>query len=378
MCNTSSKKTEVGIITIIGENFGNRLQNYALQEVVKAQGCNVETINNRPINYGIFNTIKHKLKDQGIVCLIIETFYALLRRFNFIGKKQLINHKKEAFNQFNDKYINLTDYWISENNIPKNLDDRYDFFIAGSDQIWNTECRYGSSIDFLTFAQKHKRITFSVSFGTDVLNDKYNEIYKRYILEIPYLSIREKSGKKIIKELTGRESLLLSDPIILLDKETWLILSKPSNKPNNKYMLVCFLGIITKSYEIFIKDIAKKSKLDIVRLFDISQPKHYAADPCQYIDYINSASIICTDSFHASAFSILLNKPFIVFDRIDKFSNMSSRVETLLEKYNLQSRHFHNIIDREQIYDIDYTHVSKIIESERSKSIDYIKKVLNL
>lgn len=39
------KKKKIGIVTLIGyDNYGNRLQNYAIQETVKTLGYNAETL----------------------------------------------------------------------------------------------------------------------------------------------------------------------------------------------------------------------------------------------------------------------------------------------------------------------------------------------
>jgi len=45
---------KAGIITLFGEyNYGNRLQNYAVQETLRKMGLDVETIKYIPLNYKI-------------------------------------------------------------------------------------------------------------------------------------------------------------------------------------------------------------------------------------------------------------------------------------------------------------------------------------
>ena len=54
---------KVAILTINDNlNYGNRLQNYAVQEVLKKNGLKSETINNQKGKYGVYFYIQ-KLKD---------------------------------------------------------------------------------------------------------------------------------------------------------------------------------------------------------------------------------------------------------------------------------------------------------------------------
>ena len=100
--------------------------------------------------------------------------------------------------------------------------------------------------------------------------------------------------------------------------------------------------------------------------------------PSEFIDYINSCSIFCTNSFHGAVFSILLEKPFIVYERQGTFLSMYSRINTLLDKFDLNSRKIENIRSNNDIFNIDYSHVPSILERERKKSFDYLKEALNI
>lgn len=111
----------------------------------------------------------------------------------------------------------------------------------GSDQVWNPEHRYGSQIDFLRFAPAEKRVAYSPSIGLDQLPLKYEGKYKKWISEIPMVSIREDAGAKIVKELTNRKVPVLLDPTMLLGKEEWKTIFKPSSgKPSGNYLATYF------------------------------------------------------------------------------------------------------------------------------------------
>ncbi|NRG26318.1 polysaccharide pyruvyl transferase family protein, partial [Bacillus circulans] len=280
---------------------------------------------------------------------------------------------------FTKDFIQETKFSISDDNISKELLDQYDFFITGSDQVWNPYFRYGSSIDFLTFAPKNKRVAYAPSFGITDIPSQYVGNYQVWLSEMSSLSIREKAGKEIIKKLTGRESEVLVDPTLMLTKEKWLSIAKPSpNKPTKNYILTYFFGGVSEEIRNRIKKISKENNLEIVNLADITDLETFIAGPSEFLDYINSASLFCTNSFHGCVFSILMQIPFIAFQREGNIPSMNSRIETLLSTFNLQSRFSTNVLTNEQVFAKDYSHIDLIIESEREKAINYLKRAMLL
>ena len=371
---------KIGIVTIIDYfNYGNRLQNYAVQEIVKSIGYTVETIVNtqHSSSKNTSNKLKNlsKLKNKNVMSVL----EAIKRRlFLIINKKKissLNNEKYRKFKDFSDKYINETDFIISENNIPEYINDDYDFFIVGSDQVWNPHYRKGSAIDFLTFAHKEKRISFSASFGVSEIPDVFKEDYTKWLCDFKAISVRENAGFDIVKNLTGKEAEVLVDPTLLIQKENWINISKESkNKPSKGYILTYFLGNKTDLISDKINEIAKKKDLEIVNLASIKDEKFYTSDPAEFLDFIKSAEIFFTDSFHGVVFSILFCKPFIVLKR----GAMNSRIDTLLNKFDLVTRKWENIKVDEDIFKVDFSHVESILENERKKAITYLRKALKI
>lgn len=377
---------KIAILTLNGYfNHGNRLQNYATQEVLKSLGFYVETIiNDTKSTYGNnkkSNIIERISNLEGMATK--EIFNKInFKLWNYIhrGKiKKYTEIRTEIFKIFTSNHILETDYSISDNNIPNDLSDRYDYFITGSDQVWNPSFIYGSSIYFLPFAPKNKRIAYSPSFGISEIPSEYLEKYKVWISEMYRLSVREEAGAKIIKSLTGRDATVVVDPTLMLTKEKWLSISKEAkNKPRNKYLLTYFLGGISNEYEVKIRTIANKNKLKIINLVDLRDCETYQIGPSEFIDYVNSASVFCTDSFHGAIFSILMKTPFIVFDRKGNFPSMFSRIDALLTTFKLNSRKANNITTNEQVFEVDYSHDAPILEFERNKALDYLKEALNV
>lgn len=371
---------KVGIITINDyQNYGNRLQNYATQEVIKSLGFSVETIVNEP-NKIIptrkkYEFIKHinKLKNKPYE----EIFSKVNDKISKKLFKSYTLQRIEVFKEFTKSHLLETNYTISEGNIPSKLSSEFDYFITGSDQVWNPHFRNGSSVDFLNFAPKEKRIAYAPSFGIAEIPGDYIINYKKWLSEMHRLSVREKAGAKIIKDLTGRDAQVMVDPTLMLSKEKWLsISSSPKNKPSQPYLLTYFLGNKTKKLRAEICNIAKEKNLKIINLVDISDKGTYIGGPSEFIDLINSASVFCTDSFHGVIFSMLMETPFVVFERAGSLPSMNSRIETLLSTFKLESRLSKNIKNNDQVFNIDYSHIGPILENERNKALVYLKEAL--
>ncbi|MEK4443629.1 polysaccharide pyruvyl transferase family protein [Niallia sp. FSL K6-0077] len=380
---------KVAILTINDySNYGNRLQNYATQEVLKSLGFSVETlVNTNGINNDKEIETKsnnkrsklQKLKNMSIKGIVLKIAFRFWKIFNKNKIDRYGEKRLQTFKLFTKDFIQETKFSISDDNISKELLDQYDFFITGSDQVWNPYFRYGSSIDFLTFAPKNKRVAYAPSFGITDIPSQYVGNYQVWLSEMSSLSIREKAGKEIIKKLTGRESEVLVDPTLMLTKEKWLSIAKPSpNKPTKNYILTYFFGGVSEEIRNRIKKISKENNLEIVNLADITDLETFIAGPSEFLDYINSASLFCTNSFHGCVFSILMQIPFIAFQREGNIPSMNSRIETLLSTFNLQSRFSTNVLTNEQVFAKDYSHIDLIIESEREKAINYLKRAMLL
>lgn len=357
-----------GIITLNGYfNYGNRLQNYALQEALKQHHCNVETIWIEDKKSGNKRNLLKKVKPKAILNKVYRKFY----------KTPLDQKRENKFKEFSNAYIKETEYSISEEDIPLSIIDEYNYFVTGSDQVWNPHYTKASSLYFLTFASKEKRIAYAPSFGISNLPEWCKTNYKQWLNEMNYLSVREDAGANLIKELTGKDAEVLPDPTLLLSKENWLSIAKPaSNKPKEDYLLTYFLGPIPAKTQRLIKSISKKYTLKNVNLAQLKHKKYYLTDPSEFLDFINSATVFFTDSFHGSVFSILFETPFVVTDRESKVPSMNSRINTLLSTYSLEDRHISNL-QQNDIFNVDFSHVEKILEQERDKANTFLNKALN-
>lgn len=371
---------KIGIVTLPGYfNYGNRLQNYALQEILKRYSKEVETLVIPKISANSHGT-KHYVKKlfSQPLSKTAKAFASKIKgKIKNLLNKDILIERERRFKEFSQDYIKERHfgslYEINE------ISNEFDYIVTGSDQVWNPNfIKNMEQYYFLQFVEKEKRIAYAPSFGISEIPEEVRQQYKEWLSSIPYISVREKEGAKIINELIGRDVPVLVDPTLLLNKEEWLKISKEhKNKPKSKYLISYFWGKIPKGRKTLIKRIAKKYNLEIVNIANLSDKKTYTADPSEFIDYINSASLVLTDSYHGSIFSILMETPFFIFERIGGPS-MYSRISTLLEMTKLKNREEKDIDLNRNLLEMDFSHVQSILNGEREKSFDFLKKAMEI
>lgn len=352
---------KVGIITIYNSNYGNKLQNYALQESLKKFNCDVITIKN------VFLLNKKK-----------NTFEYILRNIKYLFKREdFIDSKKreEYFKKFNE-YINFTKRKFNWFNTKKY--SNYDYFVIGSDQVWNPYLGRLTKFDLATFTEK-KKISYAASFGVSSLPNTYNDLLRKELSKFNYISVREKNGVDIIKNTGLHKNIeVLVDPTMLLTKEEWnTVIKRPKIYNGEKYILTYFLGKISYEVKEKIDKFAKDNNCIVINILDKNSP-YFLTGPSEFLWLEKNAFLICTDSFHSSVFSIIFDRPFVIFERDDNMKNMSSRLETLLSKFKLKNRRFNGKEITKENLSHDYVEAYKILEIERKKSEDFLKKALDI
>lgn len=384
-----------GIITLVSDNYGNKYQNYAVEQVISQYG-DVET-------YGLENLyhipekaqrsklsklrpsyirevlISRPMYQYDINCVDKGVFYNLCyvrkHRTELIA---LQNKRRERFQTFANANLNISEKVLNRENTTKVWVESIDCFVCGSDQIWNPSYATTSELAFCSFAPE-KTVCFSPSFGVaEIPADRKTE-YAKWISQIKSLSVREQAGQKIIKTLTGRNAEVLLDPTMALPVEKWEELSrKPDIELPEHYIVCYFLGRIDGGYRKKICDFAKEKKLEVVMLFDITTPKYYTLDPAEVLYAIKCADYVLTDSFHGSVFSVLFHRNFCVFGRNEGGASMNSRIETLLRKFELEFC-VYGIEGPQDIPEEKWDRVDAILDAERVKTNCYLNdKISNV
>lgn len=343
------------------KNFGASLQSFACKNLMdKAIGEKTTKI----INFEPEKT--KKLKNK-----ILNLFLA------------------KNFRDYNNKFLALTED-INDFSDLKKLNDSFDTFVVGSDQVWRgiwllpTKTNY--FFDFVN--DDKKKIAYAASFGVDnwegseELTNKIKPLIKRF----DHISVREKSGVDICKDTFDVDSTWVLDPTLMLRKEDYEeILKDYTDKShlNSKYSAYMLLDD-SKVLRDFGNKISKAldSKMIFVKGKEIKilgKTLTFFNRVSQWLTYLRDSEIVITDSFHCTVFSLIFHKNFIVI--ANKHRGMA-RLESLLSMVGLEER-FIKDIDEPNVMDIiskeiDYEDVERRIDIERKKSFEFLKNALGV
>lgn len=350
---------KIGIITLQSSNpnYGNLLQNYAVQSVFSKLGYQATTIQ----WHEYYDDIEYK----------IEKYVEKIRKKN-IKIAVLEASKKRNFSKFKKKYIN-----VKKIDIEKLDSNMYDYYSVGSDQVWNptwyNDVR--KNMYLLSFAENKKKICMAPSFGIDYIPKEWENWFTINLSSFKYLSAREEKGIEIIKALTGKNASVVIDPTMMIDKDEWAEIMKPPRnfQCKDKYILTYFLGGIDKNTELEIYEIARKNSCRIVNLLDTKQSNIFISGPSEFIYLIANAALVFTDSFHASVFSFLFNRPFLVYNRNSGGDSMNSRIETLLSTFKLERKYRYSN-EHNDVWEHNYEEGYSILQNKCRYAYDFLIK----
>lgn len=365
------------IITIVDlSNYGNRLQNYAVQTVLEKLGFKTETIYAEDVFYYAFSEpfiYSPESKKQKIKLL-----FQKMTGYKRFGNREywVVVSGFSAFNKFNKKYIPCRSV--------KSLDEigDADFYVAGSDQIWNptwyVKGDLRNDVYTLSFAPPEKRVCFSPSFGINELPEEWKDYFRNELSKFPMLSSREAAGADIIKNLTGKDAQVTIDPTLMLERSEWDKIAAKTKRAdcNRDYILTYFLGGRNERVNADLEKYSAQTGAVVYNMQDVTNHKLYAADPGEFIYLIAHAKLIVTDSFHACVFSFLYDKPFVLYGRQDN-DTMMSRMDTLFNTLDLKRKYVDSGLPNE-LLECDYSVGHRRIEAEKRKSMDFLKKSLRL
>lgn len=380
---------KVGVVSCyFKHNYGSMLQAYATQQILDNLGIENETINiDENINFSKgkkkyymtqitnFTFIKSKL---GMIKLKIDK-----KLKKNLGKNITLRDKK--YKEFETKFRLTTPYTTYRELTEKCKD--YSSVLVGSDQLWLPVNVVADYYTLNWVPDDVNKISYATSFGVSTVPEKYKEKYKEFLDRINYLSVREESGYKLVKELSSNEPTLVCDPTLLLTKDEWMKIQEEQPIIKEKYILCYFLGSNIE-HRKFAERLKEKTGCKIVSLNHADEYVKYSdifADetpynigPAEWINLIRNAEYVCTDSFHGTVFSLLNNKKFFTFRRYNNSSKVStnSRIDSLL---NIVDLHDRLVNGDEEILDciekqIDYVQVNKKIDKFRNESKEFLKK----
>ena len=254
------------------------------------------------------------------------------------------------------------------------LTEEFDYFVAGSDQIWSPYSQDVNDTMFLTFAPFNKRIAFAPSIAAEVIPKEKRELYKKYFEGFEEISVREYQSAQLVYEIVGKKAKTLIDPTLMLDSDEWKkIEQKPIFNLPERYLLVYLLG--KNEYSSQIEKIGHDNNMEIINI--LADKRYQSIGPSQFVYMIKKASVVMTDSYHGTIFSILYKIPFVVCTRKGTSVNMNSRFDTLFEKFMIEHRMIEEI-NKDNLWTVDFDAIYQKLDKERKKVNSYLNRYLNV
>lgn len=359
----------IGLITFHASyNYGSVLQAYALQTQLKSMGHDVFVIDYLSKDFDQYRLFSLYHPRQTLRVLRGLPRYVKRKRAftRFIENRLLLTPKR--YTSKNSKSLSL-------------LQDDFDCFVCGSDQIWNLDCTQGVDEPFfLSFAGDKRRVAYAPSLAhTSFLPEYFSEDEKERIASLlkPFhsISVREEETKGLFQPLVDLPIVSAVDPTMLLNSASWRLIS--SEKPNDKPYLFVYLLRSCPCLLTSAEEISAALGLEVLYLADRDLPisnsvNCFGASPEEFLSLVSHAEIVLTNSFHATVFSLLFHRPFRVFSTDES----SSRIEGLLSKLDIEGN-ISTCHNANAIPEICWDRVDAGIDSLRESSLSYLKEALS-
>lgn len=341
------------------DNFGSMLQAYALQCTVKKDGAKhiyVSYTKDRDYQY------------------IIYYCYRYLRSWLPFFKE-----RKDLFTRFHRKNIKSTLKLYSKADI-HNINDRYDGFICGSDQIWAPNILDSTYLlDFVS--DSAKKVAYAASIGLDNIPQNLVPLYEKNLKEFSSISVREKTGQRLLLERCHISADVVLDPTMLLTAIEWRKLENPL--PIEHGFAFCYF--LSESNDYLAREdisglLAEMPVVGVTAQINPNNKMKNITDcvgPAEFLWLVDNAEYIITDSFHGAVFSLIFKKRFVLCSRFKAEDPVcqNSRIEQLSETMKLERFKRGDTVFVED--STCYKEIDDIIAAERKKSCRFISESMN-
>lgn len=258
------------------------------------------------------------------------------------------------------------------------LNQETDAFVCGSDVIWNPDVNFNFRAFYLDFAQKYK-FSYAASFGKAEITDAMLSEIRPYLNAFNALSLREKTGAVIAKRCTDKPVRIVSDPVLLLTREDWNGVIPPADS-DEKYVFV-YITHESEPIRRYLDKLKKKTGLKIV--YSAYGPKQalmqgmiQIQSPQRWLQLLRDAEYVLTNSFHATAFSVLFHKKFFTVVNGDKAKGINVRMNDFLSGLGLEDRIFSAPPEQIDLSEVDYSDVDRKIAELREASLGFLQENL--
>lgn len=352
---------KIGLLTFhCSHNYGATLQGYALQEVLKELGHDVETIDYRPdfLVYPLYP--KYLVATRNIPKLLEHLFYATIS-----GLK-----RRKVFGRFIKQHFNLSKR-INGDFIPK----PYEAIVIGSDQIWNLAITKGDTKYFADFGGEkgtRKYIAYAASMEAQTLSPEKEEVCRRCIPYFDSIAVRESNLIPLIQPYANTKLEHVVDPALLINPTVW---EDMAVKPKKEKYVLLYQVRYNKQARVFARELADQYGVELIEIActpKVERQKDHTvihdATPEEFLGWIKYATCVVTSSYHGLIFSLVFKKEFYSLHLGD---GADSRSGLLLEEVGLTSRNA-TLDSPTNRVSVNYSDVNKKIIEKRNNSFLFL------
>ena len=370
------QKQSVGLLTFHGaHNFGSVLQTYASCKVLQNMGYEVEVINLRPQGqrelYRIFKPCRMTAGSMARTAFTALNYCALKKRYN-------------NFERFINKVIPTTERVFADGSEIRAHARKYDIYYTGSDQVWNPACQDFESAYYLDFTTpESRRVAYAPSLGKGKFDKANQELIKGLLNNVDFISCREEEGAALLRALTVKPVAHVCDPVVMLERKYWEEMAEVP-KEKEPYILTYFLEN-NHGDRSQVENLRKQTGYKVIALNEyirdwVNPHIHLRLDcsPEQFVGLIKNASLVITNSFHCTAFSVIFQRKFFTCMAANEnvANNNDSRKVDFLKSLCLESRLLPNGSVPDLSQDIDYDNVQPLLDAFRKESSEYLINAL--
>ena len=294
-----------------------------------------------------------------------------------------LRDRYQRFERFSKDHLRISGHRFESLEELRSAELPYDLILSGSDQIWNPKIFPDGRFDpvfFGTFSSRRK-IAYAPSFGVPHIPEGMEEELRSYLESFSHISVRERQGREIVKEITGKDVPVVLDPTLLLTAEQWSAMAVPPDRSGGYILCYC----ISKPGALapYIQRLAEETGLPVVQLCGIRQKVHpkaacvLDAGPSEFLGLFQNASYVCTNSFHGTVFSVQFQKPFFTAVAPSELAAPeSSRTFSILSRLGLTERIIGTGATAGLDDTIDWADVDRRLRAARQSSLDYLRAAL--
>ena len=362
---------KTGLLTFYHiHHYGAMLQAYATERAVESLGSGCEIIDyyvnqdnalfQRPTGLGSAAHDAHTALHYGPLKARYDRFEAFSRdHLNISGRR----------------YESLAE--LRQADLP------YDLLLSGSDQIWNPKIFPNGRFDPVFFGafSDRRKIAYAPSFGIPRIPDGMEEALRGYLESFSHLSVRERQGQAIVRDIIGQDVPVVLDPTLLLTQADWASVARDGGAGQGYILCYCISRPVALAP--YIRRLAEETGLPVVQLCGARQKVHpkarciFSAGPAEFLGLFRHASAVVTNSFHGAAFSLQFRKNFFTFMSPRERSEPTfSRIYSLLSRLGCADR----IIGLDTTAPVeaamDYDKVYQRLDEARADSLAYLKAAI--